>query len=80
MDNHSRLRWQCRRGMRELDVLLQGFLDSGYDDLSDAQQQTFYALLKTADNQLLEYLMGRTVPDDQEAADVVSAIRYAVTP
>ena len=30
------LRWQCRRGMRELDTLLSGYLEQRYADSSDA--------------------------------------------
>ena len=36
MSELARLRWKCRRGMLELDLLLRDFLDSGYQDLDDA--------------------------------------------
>ncbi len=75
-----RLRWQCRRGMRELDELLQTFLERGYPQLNDAQRNTFERLLTTQDNLLLEYLMGRTVPKDSDTADVVTKIRHAAHP
>lgn len=71
-----RLRWQCRRGMRELDELLQSFLTHGYPRLNADQRATFEQLLITQDNQLLEYFMGRTVPEDSDAADVVNKIRH----
>ncbi len=71
-----RLRWQCRRGMRELDELLQSFLKHGYPLLSADQRNTFERLLTTQDNQLLEYFMGRTVPKDSDTADVVAKIRH----
>jgi len=75
-----RLRWQCRRGMRELDVLLQGFLDRGYAQLSDHQRATFEHLLTSNDNRLLEYLMGRSQHADREVADVIERIRHAARP
>ena len=75
-----RLRWQCRRGMRELDELLQSFLECGYAQLDDAQRLTFERLLTTQDNQLLEYFMGRSVPRDSDTADVVAKIRHAAHP
>lgn len=75
-----RLRWQCRRGMRELDELLRDFLERGYPQLNDAQRLTFERLLTTPDNLLLEYFMGRTVPKDSDTADVVAKIRHAAHP
>ncbi len=75
-----RLRWQCRRGMRELDELLQGFLERGYPQLNAAQRLTFERLLATQDNLLLEYFMGRGLPRDSDVADVVAKIRHAARP
>lgn len=75
-----RLRWQCRRGMRELDELLQSFLQHGYPRLNDSQRHTFERLLTTQDNLLLEYFMGRTHPRDPDTADVVARIRHAAHP
>lgn len=39
-ENLSRLRWQCRRGMLELDELLEGFLNKTYVNMSAEQKQT----------------------------------------
>jgi len=41
----NRLRWHCRRGMLELDLLLEGFLDEGYTDLDDDGRRLFARLL-----------------------------------
>ncbi|HEC18108.1 MAG TPA: succinate dehydrogenase assembly factor 2 [Gammaproteobacteria bacterium] len=73
----NRLHWQCRRGMLELDDLLQGFLHSGFDELNNQECEYFEQLLTCPDNLLLEYLMGRTVPADPNIADVVRKIRTA---
>ncbi len=73
--DQQRLAWQCRRGMLELDLMLQGFVDRCYGDLSERQRQTFEELLKTPDQLLLDYLMGRTVPFDKDIADVARRIR-----
>lgn len=73
----SRLRWQCRRGMLELDLFLQGFLDKAFNQLSLKQQQAFEQLLETPDQMLLDYLMGRVIPYDKEIADVAKQIRLA---
>ncbi len=76
----SRLRWQCRRGMLELDLFLQGFLDKSFNDLSPEQQQTFELLLETPDQMLLDYLMWRVIPYDKEIANVAKQIRLAAGP
>ncbi len=46
------LKWRCRRGTKELDVVLDGFLEKTYDDLSDSELKQFDALLNTQDTQL----------------------------
>ena len=76
----NRLTWQCRRGMRELDELLHGFLDSRYARLDPARQATFAALLEYPDTVLLELLMGRMRPADKEVAYIVQEIRNAAQP
>lgn len=70
----ARLYWQCRRGMRELDLLLEAFMGSQYDGLSVQEQEVFNTLLTYPDHLLLEYLMGRIVPSDKEIACVVAKI------
>ena len=74
----ARLQWQCRRGMLELDLLLQGFLDNGYQDLSEQGRIAFVTLLESPDQLLLDYLMGHTVPFDADMADVTARIRDCV--
>lgn len=76
----SRLYWQCRRGMLELDELLQGFFNHAFDALSPQQMTSFESLLKSPDDLLLEYLMGRTVPVDAGIAEVVTKIRMSAMP
>lgn len=73
----SRLHWQCRRGMRELDLLLQGFLDHAYDTAPETVRAAFRRLLDYPDPLLLEYLLGALSPSDREIADVIDKIRRA---
>jgi antitoxin CptB len=54
----NRLRWQCRRGQLELDLILNGFLERRYADLSQAEQDTFARLLQLPDRTLLRWLVG----------------------
>ena len=59
----SRLRWQCRRGMRELDQLLVAYLDNHYDAATDSDKQAFQALLALPDPELVGYLLNNQAPD-----------------
>lgn len=52
-----RLRWQCRRGLLELDWLLERFLDRDYPTLSAAERQAFEQLLSYPDPQLQWWLL-----------------------
>ncbi|MGF1545828.1 MAG: succinate dehydrogenase assembly factor 2 [Thiotrichales bacterium] len=70
--------WRCRRGMLELDWLLQGFARTRYTGLDGADQTRFIALLEYPDATLLEMLMGRQTPSDPEMARLAEAIRNAV--
>ncbi len=75
MSEHARLQWQCRRGMLELDLLLQSFLAHGYDRLDSADKQAFAELLDYPDQLLLEYLMEISQPLDARIAHVIRCIR-----
>ena len=64
MSDLSRLRWRCRRGVREMDILFQGFLTSCYPALDMDQQRMFEALLNEADLDILAWIMGKSEPDN----------------
>lgn len=74
-DANAQLKWRCRRGMLELDLLLQGFLEHGYSTLTAQGREAFQELLSYPDRDLLEYLMARALPTDKDVADVVHSIR-----
>ncbi|OGO91191.1 MAG: hypothetical protein A3F10_01835 [Coxiella sp. RIFCSPHIGHO2_12_FULL_42_15] len=59
-----RLRWKCRRGMLELDILLVNYFNRCYDTLDLVQQQSFEALLEQEDVVLYAWLMGEEQPHD----------------
>lgn len=71
----SRLRWQCRRGMRELDELLSGWLDLRFASSGPAERRAFCRLLALADEDLIDYLLGGRPVTDPDLADVVREIR-----
>ena len=64
--------------MRELDFVLQDFLESSYENWNESEIQAFQDLLSYPDPLLLEYVMGRMQPSDRAIADVVTKIRLAV--
>lgn len=59
MTELDRIRWQCRRGMLELDLVLNRFLENDLAGLDPAQLQTFRALLNEPDPQLLAWVMAQ---------------------
>ncbi|MEJ2620686.1 MAG: succinate dehydrogenase assembly factor 2 [Candidatus Thiodiazotropha sp.] len=75
LNNLDRLRWQCRRGMLELDVLLEAFLDQHYTDMPPRMQRHFIQLLEFPDPIIHAWCVGGEKPDDEEFAELVSAIR-----
>ena len=77
---YNRLAWQCRRGMRELDELLNRFLLQRYHQLDKLEQETFTRLLDYPDDVLFELLMGRMAPADKDVAHIVQEIRNTTAP
>ena len=76
----ARLKWQCRRGMLELDSMLQPFLDKSYKNITTKEKSIFVTLLDYPDQELLEYLMLRKAPDEKEFTHVITKIREAAGP
>ena len=76
----SRIRWQCRRGMLELDTLLGEFVEAHYGQLSSQQRKHFHTILEYPDQMLFDYFFGQSIPIDKDVADVIQWIRQAVTP
>ncbi len=75
-DNLAQLKWACRRGMLELDVLLGNFLEEVYPSLSPDHQAAFVALLKQSDPEIFAWLMGHQEPDDEELKVIVNKMRH----
>ncbi len=71
----ARLRWRCRRGMRELDALLLKFVDSAGAGLTDAEISAFERTLELPDPVLHSYLLGRSAPGDAPTASLIERIR-----
>jgi antitoxin CptB len=71
MSEADRIRWQCRRGLLELDLILAKFLDRHLENLSPASLAAFKRLLDCTDNELLDLAMGRMPPPDVETASII---------
>ena len=73
--DRARIRWQCRRGMLELDLLLIAFVDTAYNTLNAKERKIFTALLEYPDQLLYDYFFGDTKPVDKDVAHVIKQIR-----
>ena len=71
----KKLRWRCRRGMKELDQLLERWLDRGYAAASGRERGVFLQLLDSEDDRLWRWFLGYEAPPDAELAALVQRIR-----
>jgi len=75
MDQLAKLQWQCRRGSKELDLLLQRYLETGYVVADDEEKALFVELLELEDDELLAVLMGELEVETGEMKVLVEKIR-----
>ena len=71
----NRIRWQCRRGMLELDVIFQRFLAQRYPQLSEEKKQLFEKLLQQDDPVLFDWLVADVVCTDVMLQQIVEDVR-----
>ncbi len=71
---YARLKWACRRGMLELDVLFMPFVETGFHELDDNQKEIFERLLTSDDPDLYAWFMGHQSCEDKEFADMITLI------
>ena len=79
-ESRSRLAWRCRRGTKELDLLLLGWLARCFDSATAPERAAFAALLELPDPELADCLLGVQRPLDARLAGAVAAIRPAAEP
>ncbi len=70
----GRLRWHCRRGMKELDVLLERWFDTRFETADAPRREAFRQLLDEPDPQIAEWLIGGARPDEAELAALIDDI------
>ena len=74
MENLQKLAWRCRRGSKELDLLLQKFLHQYYQKVSPELQQAFETMLEMQDPELYDVVIGRQKIADQYINQVIQYI------
>ncbi|MDH5546779.1 MAG: succinate dehydrogenase assembly factor 2 [Gammaproteobacteria bacterium] len=77
--SRGELRWACRRGMLELDILMGDFFDRHYDELNEHDQQLFQQLLRFPDQDLHAFFLGNEEPQQRELIRVIDIVRAAAS-
>ena len=70
----AKLRWRCRRGMKELDMLLLSYLDNHYSNEEQVGQRAFRQLLSMPDPDILALLTAKATTDDEHLANVIKRL------
>ncbi|MGH8120465.1 MAG: succinate dehydrogenase assembly factor 2 [Gammaproteobacteria bacterium] len=71
----SSILWRCRRGTREMDLLLQQFVADSYDHLSAEEQAAFRHLLDQSDPDIMDWILGRAEPPSTEFKRLIDILR-----
>ena len=77
MKELERARWRCRRGLLELDIVLQRFMDKYYTQLSEIELQQFTTLLDLPDNDLWDMITTRKELEDASLRPVLRLLQAA---
>ena len=75
MKELERARWRCRRGLLELDIVLQRFMDQYYAQLGAAELQQFDTLLDLPDNDLWDMITARKELEDKGLQPVLRLLQ-----
>jgi len=76
----GQLRWRCRRGMKELDVLLGRWISEQYDIASSEQRAAFERFLDLPDPDMARYLLGREEPPAEHQGILAALLALAIRP
>jgi antitoxin CptB len=71
----ERARWRCRRGLLELDIVLQRFMDAYYVKLDEAELRQFEILLDLPDNDLWDMIALKKEAEDMRLKPVLHLLR-----
>jgi len=70
----NRMRWAARRGMLELDLVLEPFVSARYVELSESDRARFARLMTSEDQDLFAWFLRREQPEDPELAQIVKQV------
>jgi len=77
MSEADRVRWHCRRGLLELDLILARFMNRHYESLDAEARELFKELLEYPDNDLLDWALGKSMPAELRYRRVLELLRSA---
>jgi len=75
MARAGRLKWRCRRGMKEIDLLLEWFVEQHREELDSGQWPELGGLLETEDDRLWDWLQNPASPDAADFRELLDRIR-----
>ncbi len=73
----SQLIWRCRRGIKEMDIILMTFLNQSYPSLNTTDKMTFKQLLDEPDLDILNWVTGKTKPHNKKLMQLINLIRQS---
>ncbi|WP_434778684.1 succinate dehydrogenase assembly factor 2 [Neisseria sp. Ec49-e6-T10] len=71
----KRIRWRTRRGLLELDLILQKFLDQDFDQLNDHDMTIYCQILDLPDTEFLDIVNGKAEPQNPEWVPLINRLR-----
>lgn len=75
MKEFERARWRCRRGLLELDIVLQRFMDRYYTQLDESGLEQFERLLALPDNDLWDLITARQITAEGNFQQVLELLQ-----
>ncbi|MBL4608558.1 MAG: succinate dehydrogenase assembly factor 2 [Pseudomonadales bacterium] len=70
----GRLRWQCRRGIKEVEMVLLPYFEKCFSQACEREKNLFIRLLDCQDVDLFEWFTYRSEPDNEELAEIVRVV------
>ena len=74
-EEKSRLLWRRRRGIKEMDIILQDFIHESYDKLDNKNKNAFSKLLDEQDLDILNWIIGKDDPINDQLTDIINIIK-----
>lgn len=71
----SRIKWKCRRGMLELDIIFEKFCKTILPTMTNEQKRLFFAFLDTPDQVLMDWIFEQGLPEDKQEIGFVMLLR-----